>query len=416
MTFYEVIIFDLQKKTHFLLDTLKRIALALDLALLVWILWLCQPSLVSARQASSLLAQISPQDAVLVVAPDGQILFKQNHTKPCAPASTLKILTAMAAIHHLGNSYRFHTEFYLNSKNDLKIKGFGDPLLVSEIWQEIAQVLAPKLQGCRDLILDDTYFAPNLGIPGINPSTNPYDAPNGALCANFNTVFFERNKRGSIVSAEPQTPMTPLALKRVQQLGLKGGRYAFLSDSREAALYAGELLVYFLKEKGRDFRGQIQLGVVHPKDTVLYAYRSPFTLEATLKKMLEFSSNFMANQVFLAVGAHVHGPPGTVKKGVQAVSEYVKEVLHLSDIQVVEGSGISRKNRLSPLDMVSVLKAFAPHRGLLTSKGPVLYKSGTLRGLKTRAGYIESRQGSPYYFVFFLKSQKVDIDALTDHL
>ncbi|MGD8513580.1 MAG: hypothetical protein PVG85_06485, partial [Deltaproteobacteria bacterium] len=44
------------------------------------------------------------------------------------------------------------------------------------------------------------------------------------------------------------------------------------------------------------------------------------------------------------------------------------------------------------------------------------YKSGTLRGLKTRAGYIESRQGSPYYFVFFLKSQKVDIDALTGHL
>jgi D-alanyl-D-alanine carboxypeptidase/D-alanyl-D-alanine-endopeptidase (penicillin-binding protein 4) len=66
--------------------------------------------------------------------------------------------------------------------------------------------------------------------------------------------------------------------------------------------------------------------------------------------------------------------------------------------------------------MLAILKAFAPHRGLLTAKGPVLYKSGTLKGLKTRAGYIENRQGRPYYFVFFLNSPKADIDALTDHL
>lgn len=395
---------------------MKRIAVVLDLALLVWILWSCQPSTASARQASSLLAQASPQDALLVAAPDGRILCEQNHTKPYAPASTLKILTATAAIHHLGESYRFHTEFYLDSKHNLKIKGYGDPLLVSEVWQEMAQALAPRLQGCQDLILDDTYFAPNVGIPGVNPSTNPYDAPNGALCANFNTVFFKRDKTGSIVSAEPQTPMTPLALKGVRRLGLTGGRYAFFHDSREAALYAGELLVYFLGETGRDFQGRIRLGAVHPEDTLLYAYRSPFTMEATLQKMLEFSSNFIANQIFLALGAHVHGPPGTVEKGVRVVSQYAKEVLHLGDIRIVEGSGISRRNRLSALDMLSVLKAFEPYRGLLTAKGRVLYKSGTLKGLKRRAGYVEGRQGGPYYFVFFLNRPKADIDALTAYL
>jgi D-alanyl-D-alanine carboxypeptidase/D-alanyl-D-alanine-endopeptidase (penicillin-binding protein 4) len=322
----------------------------------------------------------------------------------------------MAAIHHLGKPHRFRTEFYLDSKEDLKIKGFGDPLLVSEIWQNMAQTLAPRVQGWRDLIVDDTYFAPHLDIPGINPSTNPYDAPNGALCANFNTVFFKRDKEGSIVSAEPQTPMTPFALERVKRLGLKEGRYAFLRNSREAARYAGELLAHFMEEEARGLGGKIRWGVVDPGDTLLYVHESPFTLEATLQKMLEFSSNFMANQVFLAMGAHVHGPPATVEKGVRVVSDYAKGVLHLSDIQIVEGSGISRNNRLSPLAMVSVLKAFAPYRGLLTAKGPVLYKSGTLRGLKTRAGYIESREGRPYYFVFFLNHPKVDIEALTDCL
>jgi D-alanyl-D-alanine carboxypeptidase/D-alanyl-D-alanine-endopeptidase (penicillin-binding protein 4) len=395
---------------------LKRIAVALALALLVWILWSSQPSMVSARQASPLLAQISPQDALLVVAPDGQILYKQNHTKPYAPASTLKILTALAAIHYLGESYRFDTEFYLGSRHDLKIKGYGDPLLVSEVWQEMAEALAPQVQGCQDLILDDTYFAPNIVIPGVNHSTNPYDAPNGALCANFNTVFFKRDKTGSIVSAEPQTPMTPLALKRVGQLGLKDGRHNLFADNRQAALYAGEILIYFLRKTGRDFQGGIRFGAVHSEDKLLYVYRSPFTMKTVLQKMLEFSNNFIANQVFLALGAHVYGPPGTVEKGVRVVSQYAKEVLQLRDIQLVEGSGISRKNRLSPLAMLAVLKAFAPHRGLLTAKGPVLYKSGTLKGLKTRVGYIENRQGGPYYFVFFLNSPRVDIDALTDHL
>lgn len=397
-------------------DTLKRIAVVLDLALLVCILWSCQPSMVSARQAASVLAQISPQDALLVVAPDGRILYKQNHTKPYAPASILKILTATAALHYMGECYRFHTEFYLDSKQNLKIKGYGDPLLVSEVWQEMAQALPSRLQGCQDIVLDDTYFAPNPCIPGVDQSTNPYDAPNGALCANFNTVFFRRDKAGSIVSAEPQTPMTPLALKGARRLGLKGGRYALFHDSREAALYAGELLVYFLRETGRNLRGSVRLGAVNSEDTLLYDYRSPFAMEATLQKMLEFSSNFMANQIFLALGAYVYGPPGTVQKGVRVVSQYAREVLHLSDIRIVEGSGVSRENRLSALDMLSVLKAFEPYRGLLTAKGQVLYKSGTLKGLKRRAGYVESRQGRPYYFVFFLNGPKVDIDALTADL
>ena len=394
---------------------LKRIPVIL-VATLVWFAWCSHPPVVLAWQASSLLPQISSQDVLLIASHDGRILCKQNETKPYVPASTLKILTAMAAIHHLGESYRFRTEFYVDTEHNLKVKGYGDPLLISEVWQEIAQALASKLKGCNNLILDDSYFVRNVHIPGTRRSINPYDAPIGALCANFNTVFLKRDKAGKVVSAESQTPLTPLALESAHPAGLEMGRYTFTHEGSEVARYAGEILVHFLRESGVDFKGEIRMGVVGHKDRLLHTYQSVFTLKESLGKMLEFSNNFMANQILLALGAHVHGPPATLDKGIQAVSTYAKEVLRLNHLRMAEGSGISTRNQLSALDMLVVLKAFEPHRSLLTRQGRLLYKTGTLEDLKTRAGYIECEDGRSYYFVVLLRSSHLDMDSFTAQL
>ena len=432
-----------------ILDTLKRIAAIWGTPFLIWALCLCQPPLVLAGQASSIPtlpsplkpalalerqidllsllsrsgpggeglgggSRLSSQDALLVVGPGGHVIYSKNETKKCVPASTLKILTALAAIHHLGKTYRFQTEFYQDRDQNLIVKGYGDPLLISEVWQEIAQALAPRLQGFKDLILDDTYFVHDIRIPGIGSSTNPYDAPNGALCANFNTVFFKRDDSGRIVSAEPQTPMTPFALEKLRLLGLNRGRFTFCQNGHDVARYAGELLVHFLRERGKVCQGEVRAGVVGPGDTIIYTYHSIFTLEQVLKEMFEFSNNFMANQILIALGAHVHGPPGTLAKGVRVFSDYAREVLHVHDIEIAEGSGISRKNRLSALGMLAVLRRFQPHRTLLVREGRVFYKSGTLKGVKTRAGYIEGRSRNPYCFVIFLNSSHADIDSIFD--
>lgn len=397
-----------------IIEAFKRIAVVYGTAfLLVLAVWLLRPAISIAGQASSLLNRISSQDALLVAGPDGRIIYSKNETRKCVPASTLKVLTGLAAIHHLGKSYRFQTEFYQDLDNDLKVKGYGDPLLISEVWQEIAQAIAPRLQVFKDLVLDDTYFEDEVDIPGTGLSTNPYDAPNRALCANFNTVFFKRDGTGRIISAEPQTPMTPLALEKVGLLGLNSGRYTFSHDGHEAARYAGELLVHFLEKRGKVCQGKIRAGVVVPGDPLVYTYHSIFTLEQTLKKMFEFSNNFIANQILIALGAHVHRPPGTLAKGVKVLSDYAEKVLHLN-IEVAEGSGISRKNRLSAKDMLAVLRRFEPHRALLVRKGRVFYKSGTLKGVKTRVGYIEDKSGNPYYFVIFLNSSHADIDSIFD--
>ena len=46
---------------------------------------------------------------------------------------------------------------------------------------------------------------------GLANSLNPYDAALGALVSNFNTVFVRVEAGGRVSSAEPKTPLTPIA-------------------------------------------------------------------------------------------------------------------------------------------------------------------------------------------------------------
>ncbi|MBC8418451.1 MAG: D-alanyl-D-alanine carboxypeptidase [Desulfobacterales bacterium] len=369
-----------------------------------------QPFISDAKQLPCL-ANIKSQDALLVAGADGRILYKKNETKNHVPASTLKVLTALAALNHFGPSYRFRTEFYTDTFHNLKVKAYGDPLLISEVLREVADVLSKKIQGFQNLILDNTYFDAQIEIPGCGESTNPYDAPVGAFCANFNTVFFRRDAKGRIISSERQTPVVPFARERIRSLGLKSGRYAFLRDSQDAARYAGELLLYFLRKKGVKTQGDIRFGAVVPGDMLIYTYESTFALETVLEKMLKSSSNFIANQILISLGASVSGPPGTLAKGVDAVTDFARNDLHLEGVKIVEGSGISRQNRLSALHMLTILERFKPYRHLLKRENNVSYKTGSLEGVRTRVGYVEDDLRGLYYFVIFLNQNHSKMDG-----
>ena len=300
----------------------------------------------------------------------------------------------------------------MDSEHNLKIKGYGDPFLVSEVWEKCADLVAAKVRVFEDLVLDDTYFSHRISIPGCDGSTNPYDAPVGALCINFNTIFFDRDQGGEVASAEPQTPMIPFALDKIESLGLKKGRHAFINNSREAALYAGELFLHFLRKRGVACRGGTRMGAVEPRDRLIHTYRSRFTLEQVLKKMLKFSSNFIANQICISLGARQWGPPGTLPKGVRVIRDYAGKVLNLRDVLIVEGSGVSRKNRISAIDMLSVLGQFLPYRHLLVKKNEFSYKTGTLMGIRARSGYFDGGHGDPSYFVVFLDNSGSEMESL----
>lgn len=351
------------------------------------------------------LTLIGPQDALLVTAPDGTVILSANATQKQVPASTLKLLTSLVALHYLGPDFRFSTDFYLDQNQNLKIKGYGDPLLISEVVDLIAQGLSRRLSGINDIILDTTYYAQPILIPGRSASYQPYDAPNGALCVNFNTVKFTKNRAGRYVSGEAQIPLIPFILPRIRASGVNTGRIVLSQEHDENVRYAGHIFSHFMKKQGIECRGIVRPGTVdRNSDRLILHYTSPYTLETVIAKLLEYSNNYIANQLLIAAGVKVHGAPGTLQKGVRAGRLYVENVLGTTNIQLVEGSGLSRQNRISARDMERVLTAFEPYRHCMTRQGRAFYKTGTLDGIRTCAGYIERGAGGWYRFVVMMNT------------
>jgi D-alanyl-D-alanine carboxypeptidase/D-alanyl-D-alanine-endopeptidase (penicillin-binding protein 4) len=350
-------------------------------------------------------------DAVLLADPEGCRLVAIHADVPLIPASTLKLLTAAAALHHLGPDYRFATEFFRDPAGHLKVKGYGDPLLISEVVADLARDLARHVAAYGDLVVDDGWFEQPLFIPGRSTSLQPYDAPNGALCVNFNTVFFKR-EAGRPVSAEPQTPLLPFARQKIEAAGETGGRIGLSAGAAENVRYGGELIQYFLSQAGVQGQGGIRSGRVTADDRMIYRHRSPYPLTEVVQKLMAHSNNFMANQLFIATGIAVEGPPGTLAKAQAVVHRYARETLGLRQLKLVEGSGISRGNRMSAADLLRVLDALAPYYHLLRQEGREYYKTGTLDGIRTRAGYLEGRDGTLYRFVVLRNTPGATTEAV----
>lgn len=165
-------------------------------------------------------ATLDPSDALLVTEEPQRVIFSQNADLLGVPASILKIPTALFALRTLGETYRFPMDVSVTKKGLLCLKGYGDPLLTSEVLDTYARTVAHDLKNrgifaLTGIGVDALYFDP-VTIPGVNlASHQPYDAPNGALCANFNTVFYTRSPDGLPMSAESQTPLLPFLIRRI---------------------------------------------------------------------------------------------------------------------------------------------------------------------------------------------------------
>ena len=345
---------------------------------------------------------VGPGDAVVVSGPDNRILFSHNADALLIPASTLKVLTALTAFHYLGEGYRFQTEFYMDSASNLKIKGYGDPLLISEVIADIAALLYDLLKAnghsLSNIIVDPSYFDRDVVIPGVTDTAEPYDSPNGALCVNFNTVNFKTINR-KYTSAESQTPLLPMTLGHIKKTGLPQGRITLNHQKDEIVFYAGHLFKYFLEQAGVKVTGKVLLGNVISADRRILLFHSPFSLKQGVEKMMTYSNNFMANQILLEAGIAQAGPPGTLQKGVAAANKYAKNELNMDGLQITEGSGISRRNRITAKNLHKILLKFKPHFRLLRKDGEDFYKTGTLKNVSTRVGFIGRDEAISYAYV-----------------
>lgn len=358
---------------------------------------------------------------MILIDPKDRVLVTKNADRALIPASTLKLLTVLAAFHYLGPDFRFKTEFYLDDQSNLKIKGYGDPLLISEVVSEIAAAVSLRVRAeghtLNDLVLDDSFFDRPLVIPGITSSPEPYDAPNSALSVNFNTVNFTRDANGAYISAEPQTPLLTYALEKIRASRIERGRVVFSDREKENTLYAGHLFAHFLESEGAKTHGSVRLGGVDAeRDRIIFTYVSRYSLKQVASKLLEFSNNFVANQILVAAGARLYGEPGTLPKGVRAVQSFARDVLEIGNMRIVEGSGISRENRISASGFVKILESFEPYHTLMTWENGEFYKTGTLKGISTRAGYIKCAKGELLRYVLLLNTPGKTTQSIMDRI
>jgi serine-type D-Ala-D-Ala carboxypeptidase/endopeptidase (penicillin-binding protein 4) len=359
-----------------------------------------------ASGASETIAKLAPSALVLVMDADGKELLAQNADRPFVPASVAKIVTAWAAMQVLGPDYRFKTEFFLGKNRVLHVRGGGDPFLISE---ELA-LLAPELVAAvgkaplTGIVVDTSYYPAKLSIPGIEESSESYDAINSALAVNFNTINAVRRGK-KVTSAEKQTPLTPLAASEFRARGPNGrGRISLSQNPKVSVQYAGELLAAFIARAGGSVKGGISTGPVPAGLAPVYVHRQSRPLSVVLAEMLRGSNNYIANQVFLEIGGQRSGGPVSLEKSLKVTNELLAAHKLAGAIQLEEGSGLSHGNRFTARGLAGVLNLFAPNIGLLVGGKGVAYKTGTLDGVRTLAGYLTTSGHGLVRFVISLRS------------
>ncbi len=350
---------------------------------------------------------------------NGQTVFSQNLQESFLPASTIKIVTSLAALEILGSDHRFVTRLYFDKQNNLYIQGTGDPFFVSEKVNIIAQIVAEQgVTNIQNIILDDSAFALEASTEGSGNSKNPYDAQCAALGVNFNTLPLMVIHNAKVQSPEPQTPYLPIMGRIGKELTSGYHRvninaFSNIGSLSNTLLYCGQLFQTLLEQQGVMVAGKIKHGHVPPDTPVLLNYVAEETVSDLVRSCLLSSSNFMANQLYLAVGVARYGLPATWEKSRKAMNDFIYSSLKLTDKQItmVEGSGLSLKNRISPEGMILVLEKFEPYTSLIPLKYGVRMKSGTLRksGVFCYAGYfIKGKDVDPFVILLNQKQNQRD--------
>ena len=329
------------------------------------------------------------QAALLITNKQGEPLYARAPQQPYVPASLVKLLTALVALDHWGAGYQFKTEVYFDQASRcMKIKGLGDPFLISEeIDRLVAEIHVNGIDNILGIYADTEFFSEQIEMEGRGRSANPYDAPNGALAANFNSIAINM-EQGQIISGEEKTPLTPMAIQMAG--GLEEGKHRIsLKQPQQSSEYFIQILTAKLNQAG------ISVGARRCDDSHMQKHRpwmvyaNSHKLEAVIAAMLKYSNNFIAHQLFLMLGADLYAAPASVEKSRRVFDEYIAQHFDWQDYQLHEGAGLSRKNQLSAQQIIDILGRFRQYRSLLGGYGEgISAKTGTLKGVRNYAGYL----------------------------
>lgn len=306
----------------------------------------------------------------VVAVKTGEVLYATNVHKLHHPASTMKLITAAAALTKLGSAFRFETTLYADAIVDERVagnvylKGKADPVLQEGDLEKM--VIALRDAGVQSvfggIVVDETYLDAVREGPGWMWDDKPL---------------------------------------RLSALAIRD------SAGEDRALACGTLLKEMLQQEGIVVNGEVSHGLVPPDAVVIATHLSPPLMDI-LRLMNKPSDNTIAELIFKTLGAEVKGEPGTWQKGQQVVGEFLGEMG--AAFRVVDGSGLSRYNLVTAELLVHLLVsvyndfelmpdyvASLPIAGVdgtlknrmkgMRAEKLLRAKTGTLSGVSALAGY-----------------------------
>jgi serine-type D-Ala-D-Ala carboxypeptidase/endopeptidase (penicillin-binding protein 4) len=336
-----------------------------------------QPGLPTAAGLSAMLgaalpsADTGPGVGIEVAdAQTGQVLYQDNAGALATPASTTKLMTAVATLAVLGPDARFTTEVR-QQKGTIVLVGGGDPTLAvnqypSSDYPQPATLAALaasaaralRAQGRDSVRLD--YDASLYSGPGLAPGWSDSDVSTGNV--------------------------TPIVALEADQGRLTPG--GALQDSDDPVNYSARTMdpvgmtvaafASLLERDGISVAGTPAAATASASSTLLASVTSP-TVAAIAEQMLLESNNVIAENLARHVAIAL-GMPATFSGAADAVMTEARRLGVTTPISLVDGSGLSPDDGIAPETLVRVLALAASRprlRAVITGL-PVAGFLGTL--------------------------------------
>lgn len=399
-------------------------------------------------------------------------LIDYHSQQMALPASTQKIITALAALLQLGSDYQFVTHFETEGKiighrlkGDLVVRFTGDPTLtrqqIRSMVAQLKQLGIEQVDG--DLIIDISVFAGQDKAPGWvwNDMTQCFSAPPSAAIIDkncFSVTLQSGQKPGDIayVHTAPFYPINMFSQVITLAKGSTDARYCTLDvipgelnryiltgcliqrteplplafAIQNGASYAGAIIKNSLTDAKIAITGHIKRRHLPTMAGNILATTKSKPLHHLLTIMLKKSDNMIADAIFRTIGREYYGVPGTWSSGSDAIRQILKQKanINLANTIMVDGSGLSRHNLITPAAMMSILQYIAKHDGQLNFiamlplaghdgtlryrggldnagvNGKVLAKTGALQGVYNLVGFITTQSGQRIAFVQFISA------------
>jgi serine-type D-Ala-D-Ala carboxypeptidase/endopeptidase (penicillin-binding protein 4) len=264
------------------------------------------------------------------------VLFSDNGSREMIPASNQKLFVTAALLAELGPTARLETRVYARGKlggrgdsvvgGDLVLVGDGDPSFGTGRFARANDQPATRV----------SQLARNVAAAGVK-------RVEGRILAD-DSIFDRERRAGPDLS-----PLSGLSFNN----GYDGGDYAHSPE-----LVAAKGLKSALRKRGVRVDGQVgraNLPAATLESEPLAAVASP-----TVVKLIEEtnvpSNNFFAEMLLKRLAA-TSGRKGTRHRGNDKVETFAASVG--TAVESVDGSGLSRKNRVSPEHVGQLLVAMA---------------------------------------------------------